>query len=108
MSHPIKPAAVSPADTTPVAESAEFVASSAGQSASDAFDTFRGIYALKPLPRELIANEDQVKPMHAEDGLMLWERRALGQGGEDPGAPAITTAMDAGKFLWVVESNRVP
>jgi hypothetical protein len=109
MSHSINSAAVPAAEAAPAAKSNDPVAPAAGPSTSEAFEGFRGTYALKPLPPELVANADQIKQMLPEDGLLLWERGPIGdESGEDPGAPTITSDMDETKFLWVVELTRVP
>lgn len=75
----------------------------------DPFDDFRAKFLAKPCPPERIANPDQVKPMRAEDGLLIWTAgTALADDGTVPEAPLITPEQDAAKSLWAIEAAQVP
>lgn len=75
-----------------------------------AFDTFRQRFPAKPLPLRLVANQDQVKPMHEADGLLLWEAGAAAAATieEAPDAPTVTPDQNDSKLLWAVEPARIP
>jgi hypothetical protein len=99
MSNTAPPAASSAADSPAVAVDAT----------GDSFDNFRSSYPLKPLPKERVANSDQVKEMLAQDGLMLWSTGPVKtSGGESSATPAITPEQDAAKLLWAIETSRIP